>query len=229
MFVILNFNKMKKIFCINSLEKRKTNLISILPNILKQCDILHINTIGYELDLGNLKINNKEKIITKKFSSLGSEGRLLYYNDYNDNDYYFTIDDDILYPENYSSRLIEAHNKNKNSVICVHGSSLLNKQNPDYRKRNVIHFSSPLSKITKVEFPGVGTSCFKKGELRIKYDDFKVKNMSDPFIGVFSKNQGISIYCVDRPKNWLKQLGEHGVRIFGNNQYNEINNLLKNR
>ena len=53
--------------------------------------------------------------------------------------------------------------------------------------------------------------------------------MSDPFIGVFSKNQGISIYCVDRPKNWLKQLGEHGVRIFGNNPYNEINNLLKNR
>lgn len=179
---------MLKVFCLNSLKSRTENLNLILPNILKQCDILHINTIGYDLNYNEIISTNKEKIITKKFDSLGSEGRLLYYNEYNENTYYFTIDDDILYPENYSNKLIEFLNVCENSIVCVHGSNLLGDM-MDYRFRDVIHFKSSLEKTSKVQFPGVGTTCFKKNILNINQSDFRIKNMSDVYIGYFAKTK----------------------------------------
>lgn len=219
---------MLKVFCLNSIKERISNLNLILPNILKQCDILHINTIGYNLDLNLLKLENKDKIKLKKFDSLGSEGRLLYYNEYDNNTFYFTIDDDILYPENYSNKILDLFEINKNSIICVHGSNLKNKEKIDYRYRDVIHFTSKLDKPTKVQFPGVGTTCFKKGVLKINYNDFKIKNISDPYIGILAKKQKINIYSINREKLWLKPLNEFNKRIYGNNPINEINNLLNN-
>jgi hypothetical protein len=219
---------MLKVFCLNSIKERISNLNIILPNILKQCDVLHINTIGYDLDLNSLNINNINKIELKKFNDLGSEGRLIYYNQYNENTFYFTIDDDILYPENYSNKIIETYNTHQNSIICVHGSNLIDNQKKDYRFRNVIHFTSKLETPKKVQFPGVGTSCFKKGVLKIEYSDFKTKNMSDPYVGLMAKKQNIPIYSICREKLWLKPLNEFGKKIYGNNPIKEINNILKN-
>jgi len=218
---------MFKVFCLNSLKSRVNNLNIILPNILKQCDVLHINTIGYNLDKNEIISKNKEKIILHHFDSLGSEGRLLYYNDYDENTYYFTIDDDIFYPENYSNKLVDFLNVNQKSIVCVHGSNLKNINENDYRLRDVIHFKSKLEKSSLVQFPGVGTSCFKKNVININQSDFKIKNMSDVYIGVLAKEQNIKIYAIDREEYWLKPLNEYNERIYGNNPIEEINKLLK--
>jgi hypothetical protein len=218
---------MLRIFCLNSIKERISNLPLILPNILEQCDVLHINTIGYSLNLNELGIDNKEKIKLHEFDSLGSEGRLLYYNQYDDGTFYFTIDDDILYPKDFSVRLIEFLTTNNESIVCVHGSNIIDKSEPNYNKRIVYKFNKELESPTIVELPGVGTTCFKIGGLKINQLDFKIKNMSDPYIGFFAKAQNIEIFCINRLESWLIPLNEFGVRIHGNNPIKEINELLK--
>lgn len=211
-----------KVFCLNSLPNRIKNLDIIIPNILEQCDLLHINTINYKLDKYNY---NNPKIILNHYNEMGSEGRFIHYNNYDDEIYYFTIDDDILYPKNYSDILIKTHKEVGKGIISVHSSNLLyNKKN--YSKREILNYRMNLNKTTKFDVAGVGTSCFYKKDFKINYKDFKYSNMSDPYIYKFSKEQKLPIYSVKRENNWLKPLNEYGSRIFGNNNYKLINKVI---
>jgi len=99
-------NKIKKIFSLTSIYNRRNNLEIIIPIILKQADKFYVNLIGFD---EIPPILNNDKIVVNTFEKGGSE--LRFYN-YNNNDfesfdvYYFTIDDDILYPENYSDQMV---------------------------------------------------------------------------------------------------------------------------
>lgn len=210
------------IFSMANIVERRNNLEDIINILLPQCDIFHLNLINYDEKI-NLDIKSK-KIIYHYYSDAGSEIRLIHYSKYT-NGYYFTIDDDILYPKNYVDVMLS--NMNINPIVCVHGSIInLNKTEKYYENRKVYHFSRHLNKTTKVMFPGVGTSAFDISKIKINHIDFKIKNMSDIYIGVFSAQQNITPISINRSKNWLTPLPEYNVRIFGNNPHEEIDKII---
>jgi hypothetical protein len=153
------------IFSLNSIYKREENLKFIIPNLIKQCDIMHINLIGYPKEYVPIGIITHNKIKLNFLEEGGSETRFLNYNNYEDDVYFFTLDDDILYPKNYSEILINKMKEyNNKSIICVHGSIINLNQDRDFYKigRIVYHFTNNLKEDKKVIIPGVGTSCFIK-------------------------------------------------------------------
>jgi hypothetical protein len=214
------------VFSLSAIPERSSNLDSIVPIILGQCDLLIANLVGYEsvpniLDHPKIKIN--------KFESAGSEIRFYDYYNVPDDCYYFTIDDDILYPEDYTERMLEGMSRYENRrVCCVHGSNLnLGMNSGFYTKRRVFHFSERLAKDTKVMIPGVGTSCFFKGTMDIDIGRYSVRNMSDAYTACFMAEQGIGRVSVSREKGWLKPLEEFGRRIYGNNPHSDIDELIR--
>jgi len=221
----------KKIFSINVIKERVSNLKKIIPNILIQSDLIYINCIGHKIDKNDdeFKFLDNEKIKFYFFDEGGSETRFIHYNKHPHNVYYFTIDDDILYPKDYSEKLISSMKKFDNKIICcVHGSDLNLNLNCDlYKKRkNPIHFTFELEKTRKVMIPGVGTSCFYVPNFKVNIADFKNKNMSDPYVSVFAKKQKVDIYSIPRKKMWLKPLEGFGKSIYGNNPHKEIDKLF---
>jgi len=221
-------NSIKKIFSLNTIKNRENNLKHILPVILKQSDKIYVNLIGYNKVPDIL---NHEKIVVNEFDEGGSELRFYNYNDKifeNDAVYYFTIDDDILYPIDYSDVLIEKMIKyENNSVCCVHGSLIDFKiENNYYKNRRIFNFKNKIKNDITVHLPGVGTSCFYKEKVKINLNNFKTRNMSDPYIGAFLYKQNITSICVSREKNWLRDLNPYGTTIFGNNPYDEIDKLF---
>jgi hypothetical protein len=206
---------------------RVKNLDIILPNILQQCDVLHVNLIGYssKYTLPSILINDKIKI--SKFEKVGSEFRFFHYNNYIDS-YYFTIDDDILYPIDYSDKMIfgmKSHNNN--SIYCVHGTT------PDVKKlynvwanRPSYPFQSKLNYDSRVLAPGVGTSCFYTSTLKIDMDWFEYPNISDAYLCCFAYNQNVPIYSIKRENRWLRQLEEFGTHIWGTHPHNIIDNII---
>jgi hypothetical protein len=219
----------KIIFSLNSIYKREENLKFIIPNLVKQCDILYINMIGYPTDYKPKGIITHKKIELNFLNEGGSETRFLKYIDCEDDSYFFTLDDDILYPKNYSEILIQKMKQyNNNSIVCVHGSIIDLKQDKDFYKKGrlVYHFTKELKEDKKVIIPGVGTSCFYKKNFNINLKDFKNKNMSDPYVGVFAHKQNVDVICVERSDNWLKIHDEKGVSIWGNNPFEEIDKLF---
>lgn len=219
----------KIVFSLNSIYKREENLKFIIPNLVKQCDIMHINFIGYPKEYVPKGIITHNKIKINFLEEGGSETRFLNYNDYEDDTYFFTLDDDILYSKNYSEILTNKMKEYNNScIVCVHGSIINLNQEKDFYKtgRLVYHFTKYIESDKKVIIPGVGTSCFYKGSFKLNMNDFKTKNMSDPYVGVFAHKQNVDVICVERSDNWLKIHDEKGVSIWGNNPFEEIDKLF---
>ena len=214
------------IFSLATISERFKNLDSIIPVILSQCDFLFVNLINYDcipsiLENKNIKIN--------RFESAGSEIRFYNYNDIPDDSYYFTIDDDIYYPEDYSKILIKNMKMYDNTAACcVHGSNIDKNLNYNFYKKNrqVYHFTEGLSINNEVMIPGVGTTCFYKKNMNIDIEKYKVRNMSDTYTGCFLATQNIKRISIARNENWLMPLDEFNTRIYGNNPYDEIDKVI---
>jgi len=219
-----------RIFCMNTIACREPNLVHIIPNVVEQADILYINLIGYD-HVPDVLVNHN--VIVRRFDSLGSEGRFLYYNDINPNDYYFPIDDDIVYPKDYAEKLIYEIQRRDNKVVsCVHGSI----QDMQYAKTEffktglkIKRFSSRLNNDLRITIPGVGTSCFYKGTgFKISMDDFIASNITDVHVACFLEEQQIPVYAIKRDCNWLQELPKHCREIWSEPKpRNKINYLVE--
>jgi len=214
------------VFSLATTQNREKNLESIIPNILQQCDLIYVNLIGYT---NTPEIVNNKKIIINRFEEVGSEIRFFDYNECEDDTYYFTIDDDILYPTNYSDVMISNMELyNNENVCCVHGSNIDKSMEKDFYKKNreVYHFRKELKQNVNVMIPGVGTSCFYKKNMKLKISDYKTKNMSDSYTACFLAKQSVKIISIKRPENWLEPMQEFGSKIFGNNPHEEIDKMI---
>jgi hypothetical protein len=217
---------MNIIFSLATISDRKKNLNYIIDGILNQCDLIFVNLVGYDKVPSILK---NDKIIVNQFEYVGSEIRFYNYNDIPDDSYYFTIDDDIYYPKDYSKTLIKNMKMYENNVVCcVHGSNIDKSLNNNYYKKNrdVFHFKEKTLNNIEVMIPGVGTSCFYKKNTKLNINDYKVRNMSDTYTGCLLAKQGIKRISIKREKMWLRPLNEFYRRIHGNNPYQEIDRVI---
>lgn len=199
------------------IPERIKNVPIIISKILPQCDFLYVNLVGFSAVPDFLA---HEKIIVNIFERGGSEVRFFNYVEQDPNTYFFTVDDDILYPADYTEKMVSAMAAYDNlAVICVHGSIVDLTRNENYYSegRKVYSFKSYLPHERMVMLPGVGTSCFFRSNVLIDYSDFVHKNMSDVFVGVFLAKQRVKIFATKRESDWLIQLPTYGRSIWGNN------------
>ena len=207
------------VFTMVTQPNRYTNLKLIIPNILEQCDEFNIILNGYDF---TPEFDDEKIQYYHVDAGTGAEAKLDYYFLYGKNDYYFTIDDDILYPKNYVEKMIE-----KDKISCVHGGFWnLHRVTKHRDFRKTYTFTRKLQTDRQVQFPGTGTMCIPGGLIDFNPADFQFKNMVDPYISVWAAQQKIPIICKKRPNQWLKALPEYGSSIVGNNPNNQIDELI---
>jgi len=145
----------------------------------------------------NLLITDNEKGDAYKFTNLNiSDG------------YFLTIDDDLIYPENYTKYVIDKIEEyNRKSIITFHGRSFNEFPINSYYnvKTNVSHFKSRLNEDIKVQFGGTGVMGFHTDLLKLDLNYFKYPNMADIWIGKYAKERSIDIVCSKRKKNFILQ------------------------
>lgn len=132
------------------------------------------------------------------------------------------------HPE-YCERLKNKYKKQKNVSIINNAISNINlnlKKNYYQSGKTTFNFSKKLSINKRVLIPGVGTSCFYKKHFKLNMSDFKIPNMSDPYIGAFAFKQKIPIISISRKSEWLKPLNSFGKTIWKNNPYSDIDILI---
>ena len=193
----------KIIFNISSFNRPKT-LIKTINSIYHQCDVINVVLNNYDeipVELYDNKINifigDNEKGDAYKFYQLSkSEG------------YYFTIDDDLDYSENYTEYLIEKIEQyRRTKIVTLHGRNFDSFPIKSYYndKKMLSHFSKPEKKDTKVQFGGTGVMAFHTDLMKITIDYFRLPNMADVWIGKFANENGIDIVSVSRDIPLVKQ------------------------
>jgi len=182
---------------------RKKCLKEVIPTIVPQCTKLFVYLNKYE-DVPKILIHPKIKVIMgKEHGDCGDVGKFHFVDQVEG--YYFTVDDDILYPPNYTQRMVQTidHYRHK-AVIGVHGC-VLNMKNMwnYYRSRNLTNYRNRLVQDRPVHVIGTGTAAFHTSTIMIKRNDFPCPNMADIWFAIEGQKQRIPFILIKRPMFWL--------------------------
>jgi len=184
--------------------KRADTLIKTIESIYNQCDVINValnnyNSIPFELydPKINLFISDNDRGDAYKFYRLmDSDG------------YFFTIDDDLIYPDNYTQFMIDNVNLyGRKSIITLHARTFPSFPINSFYGRNtkVNHFRHIHPEDTKVQFGGTGVMCFHTDLFKVPIEYFDEPNMADVWIGKYAKENNINIICVKHDKDYVTQ------------------------
>jgi len=126
-----------------------------------------------------------------------------------ENAYYFSLDDDLLYPKDYVARMLKHMSYYDNKLIsCVHGSwiSKLPCQSY-YQDKRAVHFQMGAPNGYQVMFPGTGTTAFHTSIFQPRVEKhLPYKNIADVQIGLAAHKQDLPVLTVPRKRSWVTQI-----------------------
>lgn len=193
---------------VNSLVHQCDNLMLYLNNYRVPPDFLlnhpQAHKIWYILDTGS------RRRASAKFHWSHEPG------------YHLTVDDDIIYPPDYASRMIACIEKyNRRAVIGVHGI-LLTEQIDDKVpiRRDGTRFQEALSNDAAMHILGTGTAAFHSDTVA-SWDwsfaaDYPIS--SDESFASLAMNNGTPLVAIARDEFWLKSHPDMQYGIFEEKQ-----------
>ena len=204
---------------IATIPGREKMLQYTIDSLKYQADEICIMYNGFEGDIEEIRTDkNSAKIITynsKTFGDYADAGKFcrLFFPDHEEypKGYFFTCDDDIIYPGDYVYNMINhIERNNRKSVIGLHGVVLNDKIDNYYRDRDVISCLRHSSVNKFVHILGTGAMAFHTDT--IPYIPFAMKllrdykNMADIHFGLYTQHNKIPMLCVKHDEGYLKYM-----------------------
>jgi hypothetical protein len=189
-----------------SFPKRVRIFEKTVNSILPQLDHLYVFLNNYDEIPDYLKIPKITVFRSQDFEDLSANGKI-FYLDKLKSCYFFSLDDDILYPKNYVTTMLESLKKYKNKVaVTVHGSILPEKVNWYFERYDLFPFQHKLETDKFVNLIGSGTFAFHTDTLKTTFENFYPDVMVDLNFSILARRQKVPLVCIARSKRWLKAL-----------------------
>ena len=118
--------------------------------------------------------------------------------------FFFSCDDDLIYPDTYVKDMIRGVNKYK-CIVTLHGRSFLIKPILSYYQ-SATHKYRCLDKVNydvQVDVGGTGVMAFHTDMVKVKYSDFKAPNMADIWMSKIAHDQNVPIMVLAHDKGYL--------------------------
>lgn len=131
--------------------------------------------------------------------NVGDRGKFLFPQE----GYCFTIDDDIIYPENYLARTIDSIEKHGNKIVGYHGKLVVGNNPLSFPVR---HFRLDLAADEKVDFLGTGVMAWRSSDITFPEEIFTLYNDADTNVAVHAKKQGVGMVCLAHTSRTFKPI-----------------------
>lgn len=188
--------------------EREGSLVLTISSIISQADIVNVYLNNYQEIPPFLAENPKINPILSSDAEgdLRDNGKFYFLQECESHSYYFTLDDDIIYPPNYVAEMVKTLRQYNNEVIVgVHGVIFDKDFKGFHSSRKNIHFESALDNDRVVSLLGTGTSVFYRGLLgNLSIRDFRKLGMADLYLSAYCKKHSVPLFCVKRRAGWLK-------------------------
>ena len=211
---------MKKIFNVAT-YKRDIFLFKTIESIYNQSDVINISLNSHK-EVPKQLIDSKINCYITD-NSIGDGFKFYKLSD--SNGYYFTIDDDIIYPSNYSEYMINKYNQYDGKyVVTLHGRTFLNSPiNSYYRSPHISYRClGNVNNDTIIQFGGTGVMMFHTNLLKFNYTKILKPNMGDIWLSIFAKEKNIKIMCLKHMSSFLEYQKDVGNEtIFDNYKMND--------
>lgn len=197
---------------IATFPKRHGQLKKMIPSILNQFDEIRICLNGYEK--APLFLKHEKITVSIPPKDLKDNGKFVFIEMAEENEIYCTLDDDFIYPENYTKVIKEAMQNYPDSVITFHGRILSGKHKAYYKApHKAFRCLGEVNKDVKIDVAGTGVSAFIPfdGLIDIPYSSYT--KMSDILFSLNCSFQKKDIMCINHRAGWLKHI-ESDVAIY---------------
>lgn len=193
---------MKKIVGIASTPNRIEGLKDTIKCLSPQVDHIYVWLNGYE------KIPPiKETNVTFHLSPIneGAIAKLKILELIKENNfYYFTCDDDIIYPPNYVEHNLSIYEPG--SIQSSHAKIFPPFPISSYAHNDIsgFYFGSEINHKTPVHIIGTGVSLMDSNVAKnINYKEFATPNMLDIWVSCWAQQTQTPLYVVPHPQSWL--------------------------
>lgn len=187
--------------------KRTESLIRTLESIINQCDEINVALNDHYMEEIPDFLHHKKINLFFTDNSIGDAFKFL--NLEKVDGYYFSIDDDLIYPPTYVSDTIKRCKEfNNKKVITYHGRNFSSFPISSYYRSASERYAC-LTKVkndVKVQFGGTGVMCFHTSLIKIPIDYFKNANMADVWIGKYCIENNIEIICLKHDEGYIKYI-----------------------
>ncbi len=191
-----------------SFPARAALFAQAIASVYAQFDHIYVYLNGYEEIPLFLKRNKITVFQSRDYLDLSANGKVFSLGAVDDC-YFFTIDDDIMYPHDYVQKMLACMQRYDNKVaVCVHGSVFPEKPEWYYERTALYPFQSELETDRFVTLIGSGTFAFHTAVLKARFEDFLPNVMVDLRFSILAKEQGVPLVSLARPKMWLRALAQ---------------------
>lgn len=185
---------------------RKDSLEETVNSILPQVDKLIVYQNNFK-DIYSFLESPKIDVISSLDTGIdmGDAGKFYKINSY-PNHYYFSIDDDLIYPDDYVEKMLKKLKSYDDSIIVTLHGRILKKNAKSYYKDIEENFRC-LDQVVEdrfIHFGGTGVMAFHTSKFNMGFDTCKAPNMADIWVGLLARKEGIPILVVGHEANWLK-------------------------
>lgn len=221
-------NKKKIIAGMASISERKEILPEVIGKILPQVDHLFIYLNGYH-EVPSFLINEKVTVFMSKYhGDIAARGKFYNVDNVDKTAYYFSLDDDFLYPENYVERMIASLKKyNGNVIVTVHGSVFGDPLNWYFERTKVFGSKEKLNTDKFVNLVGTATFACDLEKFPLSFSDFYPSTMCDLQVSIKARQREIPAVAIRRRKGWLKTIKNDPAASAGTDYWTQM--LLDDR
>lgn len=195
---------MKKLVGIASIPSRENGLKEVIKNLSPQVDHIYVWLNGYK-DIPKIDKKNVTFHLSKENVGALAKMKILSLIDEKDF-YYFTCDDDIIYPPNYVEYNLSLYEPG--SIQSSHAKKYLSFPIKSYSSPDRIsyYFGSRIKKKDKVHIIGTGVCLMdSKTAFNINYNDFSTSNMLDVWVSCWAHSNKVPMYIIPHEGGWLSQ------------------------
>lgn len=183
---------MKKSFNMATQPERIATAIRTIQSVYDQADVIRLYLNNF-IDVPREFMS--EKIEIHIGEDLRSSGKCFW--SLNKDEYYFTIDDDLIYPPTYADDMIKKLNTyDDDIVLSLHGKVLRPKHQGKYYPSYFgwldknLHCLKEVPQDTMVHIIGNGCAVWNTNNIRIDYKDFDYNYMDDITVSLQAQQQG---------------------------------------
>lgn len=191
-----------------TMPSRRDSFQFALDSILPQVDRLYLFLDRFEKPH---KLSDTRVIVlnSETHGDLRANGKFLGLTIQKGDFYYFSVDDDIIYPSDYVSNMIDFLNKSKAPIIAgIHGS-ILNKEFNQYQTdRKILHRSMGLRQPVKLDVLGTCTVGFRSSTIQFDVRRWPTINMVDLNFAIECERRKIMRYSIPRQPGWIQCIEE---------------------
>jgi hypothetical protein len=207
-------NREKISIGIASIPQREQPLSTVIGSLIEQADEIIVYLNNYAKVPKFLDHRKISVFRSQDNGDLGASGKFFAIEKITDG-YYFSVDDDFMYPENYVQHMIETLQKYNNQCIATaHGSIFGSPLDWYFERTSVYTAKNALDTERFVTLLGTASTSFYRPIINLSFSDFYPKIMCDLTLSLKARDHGLPIISVSRPKNWIVPLEADGPDYF---------------